>query len=111
MIVFKDLRPIKRLDIKHINVMLCVKEKTDKHNSMEIIFPEEKEKTGRQMVSRSIFVHSETSRVCKFSHVGFLFKEGTHISIYSVAIEVQFVSFLLFVFSTYLLLTIFLVKM
>ncbi|XP_065066358.1 arf-GAP with dual PH domain-containing protein 1-like isoform X1 [Rhopilema esculentum] len=60
----EDLAPIKRLNIKDVNVILCSESKTEKFYSMEIVSPEVKEKKGKpkKSCSRSIYVHAETAK-------------------------------------------------
>ena len=61
----QDLSPIKRMDIKQVNVILCSDKKTDKFFSMEITAPEEKEKKGKAKMQceRSIYVYADTGKV------------------------------------------------
>jgi len=59
----EELTPIKRLDVRNMNIVLCSQEKTEKQNSMEIIAPEEREKRGKiKKSSRSIFVYASTAK-------------------------------------------------
>ncbi len=73
-ITFKDLTPIRRMDIKDINVMLCDHSKTDKFFSMQISAPEEKHKKGKKSTksTRNIFVHAETGKVCILSFLSLI---------------------------------------
>lgn len=66
----QDLSPIKRMDIKQVNVILCSDKKTDKFFSMEITAPEEKEKKGKikKQCERSIYVHAESGKVIYIFH-------------------------------------------
>lgn len=58
-----DVTPIRSIDLKMVNVMLCSEKKTDKFFSMQISYPEQNEKNKKANgLIRNIYVHAETGK-------------------------------------------------